>query len=137
LPVIIANMAMKTPSLGMRIRRARERAKLSQEELATIVGASVRAVSDWENDRHEPRNKLALLEDALNVNLDGTPEEPEEKPTPEELNDLRDHIREVLPPDRAARWLTALDAEFGNSPKRGEVPKGAEAARSAGSARPS
>lgn len=65
------HVATPAPSLGARIRRARERARLSQEELATMVGASVRAVGDWENDRRKPRNRLGALEDVLGISLDG------------------------------------------------------------------
>lgn len=67
-------MAMTPPSLGARIRRARERARLSQEELAALVGASSRAVGDWENNRRKPRNRLGVLEDVLGVSLEDTPE---------------------------------------------------------------
>lgn len=67
-------MAQNPPSLGARIRRARERAQLSQEELAKAVGASSRAVGDWENNRRKPRNRLGALEDVLGVRLDDEPE---------------------------------------------------------------
>jgi transcriptional regulator with XRE-family HTH domain len=73
-PVIIGNMATTPLTLGTRIRRARERARLSQEELANLVGASARAVGDWENDRRKPRNRLGALEEVLGVRLDGEPE---------------------------------------------------------------
>jgi transcriptional regulator with XRE-family HTH domain len=84
-------MASTPPTLGTRIRRARERARLSQEELAQAVGASVRAVGDWENDRRKPRNRLGALEDALGVSLDGVPE-----PEPQSLipRSLRREIAE-------------------------------------------
>jgi transcriptional regulator with XRE-family HTH domain len=62
-------MQANPQSLGMRIRRARERARLSQKELAQAVGASVRAVGDWENDRRAPRNRIGALEDVLEVSL--------------------------------------------------------------------
>jgi len=72
---MMAGMAMTPPSLGARIRRARERAQLSQEDLAKAVGASVRALSDWERNEHKPRNRLGALEDVLGVRLDSGPEE--------------------------------------------------------------
>lgn len=100
-------MAQNPPSLGARIRRARELARLSQEDLAKAVGASVRAISDWENDKHHPRNRLGVLEEVLGVDLGDEPEEPE-LPTPEDLDGLREHAREVLGP-RAAVALDAID----------------------------
>ena len=83
----MAGMARNQPSLGTRIRRARERARLSQEELATAVGASVRAISDWENDRRRPRNRLGVLEEVLSVRLDD-----EDEPEPSIPEDLRQDI---------------------------------------------
>lgn len=67
-------MVSDPQALGMRIRRARERKRLSQEDLARAVGASARAVGDWENDRRKPRNRLGALEQVLGVRLDGTAE---------------------------------------------------------------
>lgn len=76
--VIIANMTSEPATLGTRIRRARERVRLSQEGLARAVGASVRAVGDWENDRRKPRNRLGALEEVLGVSLDD--EEEQQRP---------------------------------------------------------
>jgi transcriptional regulator with XRE-family HTH domain len=87
-------MASDPLTLGMRIRRARERKRLSQEDLATAVGASVRAVGDWENDRRKPRNRLGALEEVLGVRFDGGQVEPK-APSKEDLEELRTHIREV------------------------------------------
>ena len=56
-------------SLGTRIRRARERRRLTQLELAEAVGVSVRAVSDWERDRTRPKNRLGVLEEFFGVSL--------------------------------------------------------------------
>lgn len=51
-------MAMATSpqdlSIGKRIRWARKRAGLSQENLALAVGTSRRHVIRWENDSHAP-----------------------------------------------------------------------------------
>jgi transcriptional regulator with XRE-family HTH domain len=122
-------MASTPPTLGTRIRRARERARLSQEELAQAVDASVRAVGDWENDRRKPRNRLGALEDALGVSLDENEEEPE-LPTPEELDDLRRHAVEVLG-ENAGPFLDALDAAVSGVPltRRG---RGSAGGRSSG-----
>ncbi len=103
-------MASDPPSLGMRIRRARERRHLTQPELAEAVGVSVRALGDWERDRHEPKSRLGALEEVLGVNLTGeqdafspaTPDEAaiwsfdrfsedERRALIQALRDMRDH----------------------------------------------
>lgn len=124
-------MRRQPPSLGERIRRARERARLSQEELAKAAGASVRAVGDWENDRRKPRNRIGALEEVLGVSLHDEPDKPE-LPSPEELARLKEHIREVLGPN-APHLEEAVDAVM-----RGEQPRGrgGEAASALRSARP-
>lgn len=99
------------PSLGVRIRRARERAKLSQEELAKAVGASVRAVGDWENDRRKPRNRLGALEDVLGISLDGEPEPADPMPP-----GLRKAIKDELSPEAAARVAAAVEAALTGAP---------------------
>ena len=125
LPVIIANVATNPPSLGVRIRRARERARLSQEELAALVGASKRAVGDWENDRRKPRNRLGALEDVLGVSLDDSEQNEPDLPSPEEMERLREHAREVLG-DKAAAVVAAIDATY-NGGSEG-IPSGAAGA---------
>lgn len=47
------------PTIGKRIRAARERAGLSQDELARRVGVSRAAVGTWERDEKEPRKAIA------------------------------------------------------------------------------
>lgn len=116
-------MASEPPTLGMRIRRARERARLSQEGLAAAVGVSVRAVGDWENDRRLPRNRIGALEDVLGVDLTGPPEprpripktllreiENEKDLTPEERQAVIDAIERTLSKEDGLPGL-ALQAE--------------------------
>ena len=63
--------AMATePTLGTRIRRARERLRWTQQRLADALSVSVRTVNDWENDRTQPRSSIGALEDVLGVSLD-------------------------------------------------------------------
>jgi len=80
-------MTSEPATLGTRIRRARERARLSQVELAKAVGASVRAVGDWENDRRKPRNRLGAIEQVLDVDLSEQPQ-----PQPDIPQKLLDEI---------------------------------------------
>lgn len=68
-PLIIDVMA--PDSLGVRIRRARERKHWTQVQLAAAVGVSARAVGDWERDVKAPRNRLGALEQVLDADLTG------------------------------------------------------------------
>lgn len=83
LPDKLMAMVSETPTLGARIRRARERKQLSQPDLAAMVGASVRAIGDWENDRTRPKNRLGALEEVLGVSLTDEPK-PFAPATPDE-----------------------------------------------------
>ena len=109
-------MAAGTPSLGARIRRAREQARLSQEELAKAVGASVRAVGDWENDRRKPRNRLGALEQVLGVSLSGEP--PPASPVPPDVLAL---IRRRFPPDKQQEAIEALEDILAPPTESGEA----------------
>lgn len=57
------------PELGVRIRRARERRRWTQAQLATAADASVRAVGSWERGEAVPRNRIGVLEAVLGVSL--------------------------------------------------------------------
>lgn len=55
-------------TLGGRIWRARDAAKLSIKELAVRVGVRGETISAWERDRAEPRtNRLFMLASVLGV----------------------------------------------------------------------
>ena len=60
--------------LGTRIRRARERKRWTQQQLADELGVSLRAVGNWERDESVPRNTIGALEELLGIDLTG-PEE--------------------------------------------------------------
>lgn len=75
---------MTSEGLGLRIRRARERRRWTQKELAEALPADpqgrrpgVRSIGRWERGEAVPRNAIGALEDVLGVSLeDGA--EPEE-----------------------------------------------------------
>ena|SRR5215471_14468172 len=126
-------MASAPPSLGTRIRRARERAKMSQEDLATAVDASVRAVGDWENDRTKPRNRLGAIEAALDVSLEEAPAEDDLSDFgPGEVKAIRDSIPDKADQDRVFLLIRVMrndpelfaelvrQARSGRSPGSGE-----------------
>lgn len=60
-----------TPRIGTMIRRARERKRMSQKDLAKALGVSRSAVNAWENDRAWPQNSIGALEQILGISLDG------------------------------------------------------------------
>ena len=60
--------------IGMIIRRARERRRWTQADLAKEVGVSRASVDAWENDRTYPRNRIGALEQVLGIRLDDTPD---------------------------------------------------------------
>lgn len=55
-----------TDQLHQRIRRARERARLSQADVARAIGVSVRTIVNWESGSSVPRNRMGALEELLN-----------------------------------------------------------------------
>ena len=57
--------------LGRQIKRHRQEAKLSQEELANRVYVSRQTISNWENDKSYPDvNSLVLLSEIFQISLD-------------------------------------------------------------------
>ncbi len=57
--------------LGRQIKRHRQEAKLSQEELANRVYVSRQTISNWENDKSYPDvNSLVLLSEIFHISLD-------------------------------------------------------------------
>lgn len=57
--------------LGKQIRKYRQKAQLSQEELAERIYVSRQTVSNWENDKSYPDvNSLVLLSEAFHISLD-------------------------------------------------------------------
>jgi len=58
--------------LGHRIRRARERRRWTQAQLAETLGVGVRSVGRWERGEVVPRSTIGALEQVLGIGLDGT-----------------------------------------------------------------
>ena len=100
-------------ALGTRIRRARERRRWTQQQLANALRVSVRTVNDWENDRTQPRNSLGALEDVLGTRLDAPGSEPD---IPESL---RRQVAALTP--RQREWMIAwLTEELRQRPPEGD-----------------
>ena len=57
-------------TFGDRLAAAREGAGLKQSDLAKKLGVKTSTLSDWENDRKEPRaNRLSMLSGMLGISL--------------------------------------------------------------------
>jgi DNA-binding XRE family transcriptional regulator len=57
----------RNPTLGQRIRSARERQmpKMSQKRLAELAGVITKTVYNWENDRTVPTGRMGRLVEVL------------------------------------------------------------------------
>ena len=52
---------------GKVIRKRRVALKLTQNDLAVLVGVNRTTVVAWEHEKFQPTQKIAALEDALNI----------------------------------------------------------------------
>lgn len=57
------------PRLGTKIRRAIERRRMTQQQVADALGVSRSAVNAWVNGRAVPMNAIGALEALLDANL--------------------------------------------------------------------
>ena len=55
--------------IGTAIKRARERMRWTQRQLADAVGVNVKTVDNWEGGRTSPRNRRGALEEVLGISL--------------------------------------------------------------------
>lgn len=83
--------------IGTTIRRARERKRLRQQDVAEKLGVSRATYDAWENDRAYPRSSIGALEELLEVDLSGARngQQPEAPEIPEHLQRKID----ALPPE--------------------------------------
>ena len=62
------------PSIGDFIRRARQRKRMTQDQLAAAVGVARPSVSRWEGGQHFPLKHAGAIEEALGIELPLQPE---------------------------------------------------------------
>lgn len=100
------------PHIGTSIKRARERKRWSQRQLADVLGVDRKTIDNWENGRTSPRSSIGAIEEALDVNLtDGQSVVTPEASSPQAREDLRDQLRRL---ESLAREVRArLDDEEG------------------------
>lgn len=55
--------------IGVAIRRARQRKRLTQRQLAEAVGVHVVSVRNWERGTHFPVRYRAVVEDVLDIEI--------------------------------------------------------------------
>jgi transcriptional regulator with XRE-family HTH domain len=58
------------PPIGRRIKRARERLRMTQVQLADSIDVTQKTIDNWEHDRSYPKSSIGALEDVLGVRLD-------------------------------------------------------------------
>lgn len=87
--------------IGIKIKRARERLRLTQEQLGHAVGVSQKTIDNWEHDRRYPKSAIGALEQVLDVSFDGDSPPGE----PEDIVELADRLEEM------ARELRARQKE--------------------------
>jgi len=100
--------------IGTRIARRRHQLGWTQRELARRLGVSPTSVANWERGASYPQKRWGLVEQVLGITLS-------EEPAPDIMPPgLREHVREILPPDRAAAVEAAIEAALRReTPARG------------------
>lgn len=58
------------PHIGTSIRRARERKRWTQRQLAHALGVNIKTVDNWENGRTSPRSAIGAIEQVLGISFD-------------------------------------------------------------------
>lgn len=112
-------------TFGDRVAGARERAGMSQEDMARRLGVKLKTIKAWENDLAEPRaNKLSMMAGLLNVSLlwllSGEGEGPDATGTGDLAPDITDMLTEIrdiraqlaLSTDRLGRLEKTLRARL-------------------------
>ena len=69
-------MGTPPPPLGLQVKRARERLRMTQAELGNAVGVTQKTIDNWEHDRSYPKSSIGALEEVLGVPLGEQPPEP-------------------------------------------------------------
>lgn len=62
-------------AVGAAIRRARQRKRLTQQQLADALDVNRTTVGDWETGTHYPQRNLGALEEVLGITLPPQPDE--------------------------------------------------------------
>lgn len=60
---------MTAEATGTLIQRARQRKRLTQQELADQLGVNRGSVASWENGKHFPQRYAGAIEDLLEIKI--------------------------------------------------------------------
>ena len=110
---------MAADSLGTRIKRARERKRWTQQELADRVGVNRKTVDNWENERAIPRSSIGALEHVLGEDFNGPPPDPEE----EKIRDLGTDRGGWMDPARVGELVAEYRRRKEQGPGDGTIPR--------------
>lgn len=97
------------PRIGTRLRRAIERKRMSQADVADALHVSRSAVNAWVNDRAWPMNSIGALEDLLGIDLTGP--EPRNQDIYTDPTELAIWNDDSVPPDVRRAFIAQLRAE--------------------------
>ena len=111
-PFTMGSMATE-PAIGTSIKRARERKRWTQRQLAGALEVDRKTIDNWEHDRSYPRSSIGALEEVLGISLDLEPAPVRLNP---EIMGLANKIREQLdelPPDARDEVTRAVASVLG------------------------
>ncbi len=99
-------------TFGDRVTGARERAGMTQAEMAKRLGVKLKTLKGWEDDMSEPRaNKLSMMAGLLNVSLLWLLSGEGEGPDGPFAGDLSPNINEMLTEIRDIRAQLSLSTD--------------------------
>jgi len=98
-------VATSLPRIGRRIKRARERRRISQAQLGAALGVSQKTIDNWENDRTYPKSSIGALEDFFGIDLSA--EERKRPRIPARI--LEAVTSEIADPAERAEMLRAIE----------------------------
>jgi DNA-binding XRE family transcriptional regulator len=65
----MVGMDAPPPPIGHKIKRARERLRITQAELGARVGVSQKTIDNWEHDKRYPKSSIGALEEVLGLSF--------------------------------------------------------------------
>jgi transcriptional regulator with XRE-family HTH domain len=118
------------PHIGTTIKRARERKRWTQRQLADALGVDRKTIDNWEHSRSYPRSSIGALEDVLGISLADGQDAPAELVPENEWEravlsdpDLPPDVRRALVLD----WRAARDEAWAEARRQASARKAGQA----------